>query len=261
MARYIQVERSGNPTETEVCRILQKSLPDSWLVIGNYTIRQGNTHRECDIIVLNDKHSGYVIEVKNWSGDIYVGAGEWTLKETGKKTKSPIEAAELQAKMLHTKTSKQCPSVNIYFNAFVVLTQHGTLNFDNDDLARCVCFADEIVSRLMADSAKYTGGDLSPAMQEKFVDSVISRQKANELSAAREKAELRAKSSKTPKQSSSKRGKEIKRQLLPKKLWIIIAVIIAIFFAIAFPHIALVVLIVFVVAVVAKKILRIMDDY
>lgn len=200
IARYIPCrpfmdrdERTLKSAEQAVCVMLCENLPASWLVLSNAMPCGEDWEKECDEIVLDDKNNAWIIEVKDWSGNIYAADPDWTLRYPDgntEKRSSPIRSTRLAVQKLAGLVKTRCPSLSkVYFRPLVVLAAQSKVSFDNEGLKQYVCYVYEVIDRLREVSAKSNEHLLSQKMQEEFIRSVISKQAADELASKRWKSD------------------------------------------------------------------------
>ena len=88
MARVIDTPSGGGfvgPFEPRVCDQLKKELPNDYIIIPNFQLKQRDRDAfEYDLVVLAP-HALYVIEEKEWYGRLTGDDQEWLLNQTPKK--------------------------------------------------------------------------------------------------------------------------------------------------------------------------------
>ena len=99
MAELILDDADGwHPGEREVAEVLQRGLPDDWLLVPHLVIPDRNDDRELDLVVVGD---GYVhnVEVKNTAGRIFIRDGRMR-SGGGPAYRSPLRQAGTAARVL-----------------------------------------------------------------------------------------------------------------------------------------------------------------
>ena len=108
MAELIVHDPNGwHPGEREVAALLQRELPDDWLLAAHVVIPHRDDDRELDLVVVGD---GYVhnVEVKNASGHIFIDAG-YMRSGGGTARPSPLRQAGTAAKVLRGVFNRDVP--------------------------------------------------------------------------------------------------------------------------------------------------------
>jgi len=104
MARLIHSPTGSGPVnafEALVVNTFLNSLPNGYLVIPNFSVKEprGDTF-EYDVVVLAP-HAIYVVEAKEWYGRISGDDSEWMLNQTPRKC--PLWLADHKCKVLKSK--------------------------------------------------------------------------------------------------------------------------------------------------------------
>lgn len=112
-----------NPGERRVIEELIRRLPDDYQVVPNVEIGDNEGQPfEYDAIVIAP-HAVYVIETKDWWGDIAGDAVEWLVNGTSRR--SPMIATRLKAKVLKSKISNHMPGLGrVWVEPVVVLSSN-----------------------------------------------------------------------------------------------------------------------------------------
>jgi serine/threonine protein kinase len=106
MAELILHDPDGwHPGEREVAEVLQRSLPDDWLLVAHLMVPAGHDDRELDLVVVGD---GYVhnVEVKNSAGGIVLDNNTYRCGG-GMTRSSPLRQAGTAAKVLRTALDRR----------------------------------------------------------------------------------------------------------------------------------------------------------
>lgn len=99
MAELIRHDPDGwHPGEREAAEVLERELPDDWLLVAHLVIPAGRDDRELDLVVVGDRlvHN---VEVKNCPGRITIDA-EWMRSGGGTALRSPLVQAGSAARVL-----------------------------------------------------------------------------------------------------------------------------------------------------------------
>src|SRR6266699_3872549 len=126
-----------NEGERRVIATLLEQLPDDYWVIPNVEIldRDGQTF-EYDAIVIAP-HAVYVLETKDWYGEIRIDDREWLVN--GKTRKSPLSTTERKAKILKSKLVAVTPALaRVWVEAAVILASQPTIYSSSADGTRRV---------------------------------------------------------------------------------------------------------------------------
>src|SRR5689334_15174899 len=105
MAELIHSPTGGgpvNPFEQKLVNYLLSALPNGYLLLPNFALRdqQGRAY-EYDVVVFAP-HALYVVEAKEWYGRIGGDDTEWLLN--GKPRKCPLWLADQKGKVLESRT-------------------------------------------------------------------------------------------------------------------------------------------------------------
>ena len=104
MARLIHSPTGSGPQgpfEPVVVETLRKSLPDDYLLLPNFSLKeQGRPGLEYDLVVIAP-HAIYVVEAKEWYGRLTGDDEEWLLNGSAKKC--PLWLVEQKAKVLKSR--------------------------------------------------------------------------------------------------------------------------------------------------------------
>ena len=150
MGKLITLTGSDNPVnegERRVIATLLKQLPDDYWVIPNVEIldRDGQTF-EYDVIVVTP-HAVYVLETKDWNGEIRIDEREWLVN--GNTRKSPLSITERKAKILKSKLVATAPVLaRVWVEAAVVLASQPSIYSSSADGTRRVFQLQDIVTFL-----------------------------------------------------------------------------------------------------------------
>ena len=129
--RKYRIYNAGWEGEKQVAKLLSSKLSDDYLLINDLYLH--NSGGDIDHVVLAP--SGiFVLETKNWSGDITCNGDDW--QRAGKrnfKSSPSLQVKRNAAKIKHIIDSSQAfRSLNVWVEGIVVLTNsHATLHLNN----------------------------------------------------------------------------------------------------------------------------------
>ena len=129
--RKYRIYNAGWEGEKQVAKLLSSKLSDDYLLINDLYLHNGGG--DIDHVVLAP--SGiFVLETKNWSGDITCNGDDW--QRAGKrnfKSSPSLQVKRNAAKIKHIIDSSQAfRSLNVWVEGIVVLTNnHATLHLNN----------------------------------------------------------------------------------------------------------------------------------
>ncbi len=127
MARVIAIGQPVNDSEREAIAFLRDHLPNSYVVIHNFELKQGHELYEIDIALLAP-HAVFVIDVKGTRGLIDVYGAKW-YPEGRAPYHSPLAILRKHAKALKTFICDQHPADTalrgVYVDAAVLMTDPG----------------------------------------------------------------------------------------------------------------------------------------
>ena len=133
-----------NEGERRVIAILLEQLPNDYWVIPNVEIldRDGQTF-EYDVIVIAP-HAVYVLETKDWYGEIRIDDREWLVN--GKTRKSPLSTTERKAKILKSKLVAKAPVLaRVWVEAAVVLASQPSIHSSSAEETHRVFQLDSLI--------------------------------------------------------------------------------------------------------------------
>lgn len=120
MARLIHSPTGSGPQgpfEPQVVETLRKALPDDYLLLPNFSLKeQRRPALEYDLVVLAP-HAIYVVEAKEWYGKLTGDDQEWLLNGVAKKC--PMWLVEQKAKVLKGRLG--APVSHVWFEAMLVV--------------------------------------------------------------------------------------------------------------------------------------------
>ncbi len=129
--RKYRIYNAGWAGEKQVEKLLSSKLSDDYLLISDLYLRDGGG--DIDHIVLGP--SGiFVLETKNWSGDISCSGDEWQrVRKRGFKGSPSLQVKRNAAKVKRIIDSSQAlRSLGVYVEGIVVFTNnHATLHLNN----------------------------------------------------------------------------------------------------------------------------------
>lgn len=133
MARYIPIGDPANDAETEGFRLLRDTLPDHFVVLGNFDLclpRRRNS-LEYDAVVIGE-YGIYAVEMKGWRGTIEGNARRWGL--AWGVVQNPFINLERKAKALREFIGRAVPNLPpSIFCAAVVFFPRNDVEFDIED--------------------------------------------------------------------------------------------------------------------------------
>jgi hypothetical protein len=169
--RQYRIYNAGWVGEKQVTKLLSSSLSDDYFLLNDLYLRNGGG--DIDHIVLGP--SGvFVLETKNWSGDVTCHGDEWQRAGRGNFKGSPsLQVKRNAAKIKRIIDSSQgLRSLSIQVEAIVVFTNsHAVLHLNNPAVA--ILKLPQLPSRITAQRS--TGG-YSPQQLE-LIGKEILRQK------------------------------------------------------------------------------------
>ncbi|MFU8806181.1 MAG: NERD domain-containing protein kinase family protein [Bradymonadaceae bacterium] len=184
MARYIPIGTPANDAEKEGIRLLRDTLPDHFVVIGNFDMRlpQRRNSLEYDAVVIGE-HGLYAVEIKGWRGPIVGDARRWKLNWG--RVQNPFIHLEKKAKALREFIMQSVDGLpqSIYC-APVVLLPHGGVELDIDDGWQKQLLRPEELWNYFVDEERIVsrgpGPLLDKELREKVVDAIVPRAKPSE---------------------------------------------------------------------------------
>src|SRR5262249_25279030 len=117
MARVIAISQPANDSEREAIAYLRDHLPNNYVVIHNFELKQGQELYEIDIALLAP-HAVFVIDVKGTRGLIDVYGAKW-YPEGRAPYHSPLAILRKHAKALKTFICDQRPAETALRGAYV----------------------------------------------------------------------------------------------------------------------------------------------
>lgn len=100
MAEHFPIGQPENESERKAFEYLRANLPDSYKLFTNLEIRQGVEIYEIDLIILAP-HCVYVVDVKNWHGNIELYDPKW-YPDNYQPFTSPLRKLRQHAKVIST---------------------------------------------------------------------------------------------------------------------------------------------------------------
>lgn len=140
MAKYIPIGDPMNQSEESAIRTLRDTLPDHFVVIGNFELHLPNraTTFEYDAVVIGE-YGLYAVEVKGWTGDVRGDIRRWYL-DWG-RVQNPFILTERKAKALRSFVGrilgKDLPP-DIFCKAVVMLPSGASVKVDDPRVGRIV---------------------------------------------------------------------------------------------------------------------------
>lgn len=137
-----------NEGERRAVAALVERLPDSYMIVPNAEIAdQGGQRFEYDIIVIAP-HAVYVVEVKDWNGQILGDDREWLVN--GNTRKAPLGLANRKAKILKTRLTSAVPALaRVWVEAAVCLASVPLVLKLSEAVARRTFLLDDLAAFLM----------------------------------------------------------------------------------------------------------------
>lgn len=136
MAKVIPIGQPVNDSERKAIAFLRDRLPDGWLILHNFEMRQGQEVFEIDLAVLAP-HAVYLVDVKGTRGQIDVYGSKW-YPENRPPFHSPLAKLRQHAKAMATfikeSNTGQVDLRKVHVHAAVLLTAEDAVVFDQSDL-------------------------------------------------------------------------------------------------------------------------------
>jgi serine/threonine protein kinase len=124
MAKVIPIGQPANDPERQAIGFLRDHLPDGWLVLHNFEMRQGEEVFEIDIAVIAP-HAVYLVDVKGTRGNIDVYGSKW-YPEGRQPFHSPLAKLRHHARVMATIIRESNPGLielrKAHVHAAVLLT-------------------------------------------------------------------------------------------------------------------------------------------
>jgi serine/threonine protein kinase len=144
MAKYIPIGEPVNQSEADAIRLLRDSLPEHFIVLGNFELQLPNRANtfEYDAVVIGE-YGLYAVEIKGWSGEIRGDARRWYL-DWG-RVQNPLILTERKAKALRGfvwRSIRELPR-NIFCKAVVMLPSGANVMVE-DSRAEHIITPDEL---------------------------------------------------------------------------------------------------------------------
>lgn len=151
MGRLITLTGGDGPVnegERRTVLALMERLPDNYTIVPNAELtEQGSQSFEYDVIVVAP-HAVYVIEVKDWHGDIIGDRHEWLLN--GKTRKSPLVLTNRKARVLKSYLAQAIPALaRVWVEALVCLTATPTTLNLSPEVASRTFLLDDLIPFVM----------------------------------------------------------------------------------------------------------------
>ncbi len=128
--RYIACAHNENTGEQLTRIFLMESLAQTnGILLGNYHMPVNTSTLECDFVLFN-RRGIWIIEVKNWHGDIKIDQINWE-RDDGLIQHSPLNSVAIKASKLYT-VLRDANFRNISVAGLVVLAQK-TATLNNSD--------------------------------------------------------------------------------------------------------------------------------
>jgi len=132
MAKVIPIGQPVNDAERQAIGFLRDHLPDGWLIIHNFEMRQGCEVFEIDIALVAP-HAVYLVDVKGTRGNIDVYGSKW-YPEGRQPFHSPLAKVRHHAKVLASIIKESNPGLielrKVDVHATVLLTANDAMVFD-----------------------------------------------------------------------------------------------------------------------------------
>jgi serine/threonine protein kinase len=123
MAKIIAIGQPTNNGERRALAYLRDHLPDTYTVLHNFELKQGDIWFEIDLAIIAP-HAVYVVDVKSTGGEIHVDGGKWQ-PEGRTPFNSPLPKLRQNAKVLKSLivgTPEHQERKRIYVDTAVLLT-------------------------------------------------------------------------------------------------------------------------------------------
>src|SRR4051812_26996270 len=79
MAELIEIAQAVNDGERRVLKALRDGLSDDWVVLGNFEVPSHGRPYECDALAVNPAGWAYLIETKQYDGQIEGNDRQWKM--------------------------------------------------------------------------------------------------------------------------------------------------------------------------------------
>lgn len=136
MAKYIPIGEPVNQSEAEGIRLLRDSLPEHFIVLGNFELQLPNRSNtfEYDAVVIGE-YGLYAVEIKGWSGDIRGDRRRWYL-DWG-NVQNPLILTERKAKALRGFLWRALPDLprDVFCKSVVMLPTGANLMLEDPRIA------------------------------------------------------------------------------------------------------------------------------
>ncbi len=176
MGRLVKSGEFASLGEQLTAAVLERDLPDDWVIIANRELPGRETAREIDFVVVAPNHV-FLLEDKYWSDLIQGNDYAWVLS-SGETTRSPIQKVEEASKKFSSLMEAAAPGImnrwrgKRLVQGFVVLS-HATAQPDiSDPRAQSrVIKLGEIVQRLL--KADRQGGETLGGDREQILKRLL----------------------------------------------------------------------------------------
>ncbi len=126
MARLTAIGEPINDGERTALRVLRDGLPEDWLVVANFSFRQGGRTFECDALAAGPDGWAYLVEVKAWTGHIRGNDAQWELPslvgDQPTYRTCPLDLLEQKAKALKSLLAEEdSPLKGVHIAPLIVL--------------------------------------------------------------------------------------------------------------------------------------------
>lgn len=132
MAKYIPVGEPTNQSEADAIRALRDTLPQHFVVIGNFELQLPNRSNtfEFDAVVIGE-YGLYAVEIKGWSGGITGDIRRWYL-DWG-RVQNPFILTERKAKALRSFIWRAVDDLprDVYCQAVIMLPPNARVEVDD----------------------------------------------------------------------------------------------------------------------------------
>src|SRR5581483_1118781 len=134
MAKLIKLAGSkglGNEGKSRVVARLLEQLPDDYWILPDAEILDDDGQIFAYDIIVLAPHALYILEVRDWSGEIRIDNREWLIDT--KTRKSPLSSAEYKAKILRSKLAARAPALGrIWAEGAVVFSSRPSIPGSTD---------------------------------------------------------------------------------------------------------------------------------